>query len=1013
MTNRSLNFLRCGVAPLVLSVAIAATAAFAQSGQTSGQSSETPAPTPTTTSQLPAAEAAVDPGATEIIVTGSRIAGTTNATSASPISVSTAAQIEMTKSSSVEDILARMVGPDAQGLSSASNNGGDGISTVSLRNLGAQRTLVLLDGTRLLPTGATFNLVDLNTIPVSVIERVEVLRDGASSIYGADAIGGVVNIITKKNAHGFTVDSGFSAPQHGGGLDYHFATTFAANTDRSNIQISLNWDKRDAIAGSQRDWANDKKLGTTAEGGSAYRSQLDATQAEGKVTLAKATVVDGVLQPAGTVITGLVGVNGQFFTRTSTQLAAQNLPNTAYVGGAVKLNANGSSEYPYNSLAGSSDRKQISASGHYDLTDNLTAYASGFFTKHTSEQLLRSEPLLGDTIATTVYPGFIIPADAVGNPTTGAYSAYLTPLQFGPRDYKQDSQTFRVQAGFKGQFASKFNWEFGGVEQENTLNLTIGNSANFNHLAQLQELIPCVDAPGGCTTNASGASVPKVQPNYYGNPDQIFSADQLAYVKYTRKDVEHATERYLYGNVAGSLFSLPAGEVKASIGGEYRGEHFDYEPDELTVEGYTANPSFPTSGGYKVGAIYGELSIPILADKPFFKSLTFTPSGRFDHYSNFGGAGTFRLGLNWQVDDNLRFRATYSTGFRAPQVFELYGGQYLSDNGTSGDPCETNLSLGKGTLAGNSNVGTGVLTAGSTCSKAVAKGAAVTSFTSPLDLISASQIPTLEGGSTTLQPEKSREYNFGVVLTPTFIPGLTFAADYYRVKVTNTILAGGIGVNFGNDLILSQCYGPAQNQAYCDLIHRSATSGAIIQIDSLNANAGQQLNKGLDMELSYDTHNHMTLPIPGSVRLDLQVSHLIKYDQTDLLGNVVHYAGNFSVDTEQIFPKWKAFVNIDYTTGPISLHWDTQYASPMSNYNGSDPTYGNHISPYWIHSLSASYLLKNMGVLTSAKLVVGIDNLFDKDPPFISSDSTCKCNSIAGPYDFAGRTFFTRLTTNF
>ena len=167
------------------------------------------------------------------------------------------------------------------------------------------------------------------------------------------------------------------------------------------------------------------------------------------------------------------------------------------------------------------------------------------------------------------------------------------------------------------------------------------------------------------------------------------------------------------------------------------------------------------------------------------------------------------------------------------------------------------------------------------------------------------------------------------------------------------------------------------------------------------------------MELSYDTHNHMTLPIPGSVRLDLQVSHLIKYDQTDLLGNVVHYAGNFSVDTEQIFPKWKAFVNIDYTTGPISLHWDTQYASPMSNYNGSDPTYGNHISPYWIHSLSASYLLKNMGVLTSAKLVVGIDNLFDKDPPFISSDSTCKCNSIAGPYDFAGRTFFTRLTTNF
>lgn len=993
ISNR--KFLKCSVAPLVLGVAIAATPAFAQTAQT-----DAVPPSATTT---PAAGGSVDPGANEIIVTGSRIVGTTNATSANPISVSTAAQIELTKSSSVEDILARMVGPDSQGISSTSNNGGDGFSNVSLRNLGAQRTLVLLDGTRLLPTGATNNLVDLNMIPVSMIERIEVLRDGASSIYGADAIGGVVNIISKTNAHGFTVDSGFSAPEHGGGLEYHIGTTFAANTDRSNIQIGFNWTKRDAIAGSQRDWANDEKLGTDAEGGSAYRSQLDATQAEGPVTLGKATLVDGVLKPAGTVISGLVGVNGQFFTRTNPALAAL-LPNTAFVGGAVKLNANGSAQYPYNTLSGSSDRKQISASGHYDLTDDVTAYASGFFTKHTSEQLLRSEPLLGDTIASGPYPGFIVPANATGNPTTGSYAAYLTPLQFGPRDYQQDSQTFRIQAGFRGKIASKYNWEIGGVEQENTLNLAIGNSGNFNHLAQLQGLIPCVDVPGGCTNG-----LPNVGLNYYGDPAQIFSPAQLAYSEYTRKDVEHAHERYVYGNIGGSLFSLPAGEVKASIGGEYRGEHFDYEPDELTVEGFTANPSFPTSGGYNVGAVYGELSIPILADTPFFKSLIFTPSGRFDHYSTFGSAKTFKLGLNWQVNDDLRFRGNYLTGFRAPQVFELYGGQFVSDNGTSGDPCETNKALGKG----NSNVGTGILTAGSTCSKAVANGAAVTTFTSPLDLLQSSQVPTLEGGSASLQPEKSREYNFGVVVTPTFIPGLTFEADYYRVKVKNTILAGGIGVNFGNDLILDQCYGPTQNQDYCNLIHRSATSGAIIQIDSLNANAGSQLNKGLDMELTYDTHNHMDLPIPGSVRLDLQVSHLIKYDQTDLLGNVVHYAGNFSVDVEETFPKWKAFANIDYTNGPLSLHYDLQYASPMSNYDGSDPTFGNHISSYWIHSISGAYTVRHMGLLDSAKFVVGIDNLFDKDPPFISSDSTCKCNSIAGPYDFAGRTFFARLTTSF
>lgn len=978
----TISALKAGAAPMVLGFAMIATSAFAQD------------------------KPAEDTGTKDenvIVVTGTRILGVTNATSASPLSVSTSEQIEMTKSGSVEDVLARMVGPDSQGLTSASNNGGDGFSYVSLRNLGASRTLVLLDGTRLIPTGATNNLVDLNMIPVGMIERVEVLRDGASSVYGADAIGGVVNIITKKNAHGFTFDAGVSSPQHGGGLNYHLGTSLGVSGDRGNIQIGFNWDHTNEIPGYKRDWANDPHIGSGADGGSAYRSQLDAVQSESPVTINRTLVVNGITYPAGTTFSGLVGVNGQWYTRSNSALAGI-LPNTLFVAGNTKLNANGSAQYPWNTLEGSSDRKQISLSGHYDISDNVTVFGQGFFTKHTSEQLLRPEPLLGDTIAAGPYAGFIIPADAPGNPAGAAYAAYLTPLQFGPRDYMQDSQTFRIQLGLKGTFGSQWNWEIGGVEQENTINLAIGNSGNFNHLAQLQELIPCVDVPGGCTNGK-----PNVQPNYYGAPDKIFSQAQLDYVKYTRHDVEHASERYAYANLSGTLFKLPAGDVGMAIGGEIRGEHFDYAPDELTVEGWTANPSLPTSGGYHVGAVYGELNIPLLADTPFFKSLTLSPSGRLDHYSNFGSAWTYRIGLNWQINDDLRLRGTYSIGFRAPQVFELFGGQFLSDNGTSGDPCETNLALGG---AGNTNVGTGKLTAGSTCSKAVANGAAVTSFTSPLDLISGSQIPTLEGGNPALQPEKSREYNFGAVFTPTFVPGLSLAVDYYHTKVTNTILTGGIGVNFGNDLILNQCYGAPQDQNYCNLVHRNS-AGVITQIDSLNTNAGEQLVKGIDFQLTYDTRDHIKLPMPGSLRFDIQVSHLITDDQTDLLGNVVSYAGTFSTALEQIFPKWKAFFNVDYTTGPFTLHWDSNYASSMVNYDGSTPSFGNQIGSYWTHAISASYSFKNLGVLQKAKLVVGIDNLFDKNPPFISSDSTCKCNSIGGPYDFAGRTFYTRLTTSF
>jgi outer membrane receptor protein involved in Fe transport len=947
----------------------------------------------------------------DVVVTGSRIRGVTSLTSAAPISVTTAAQIEQTKSGSVEEILQRMIGPDPNSTMAGTNNGGDGASNVSLRYLGAARTLVLIDGTRLIPTGATgvANLPDLNNIPVNMIERVEVLRDGASSIYGADAIGGVVNIILKKDAHGISFDGGFGAAQHGGGREYHLGTTFAASSDRGNIMVSLNWEHRDAIDGYQRAWANDPHIGSVAEGGSAYRSQLDADQAEGPVVLKQATVVNGTLLAAGTTVSGLVGVNGQFYTRTNAVLATL-LPNTVYLPnvGVVKLNANGSKQYPWNTLAGGADRKQAGFSGHYDLTDGVTAFFDGFFTKRTSEQLLRPEPLLGDTIQAGIFPGYIIPANAPGNPTTGAYAAYLTPVQFGPRDYKQDAQTYRARVGLRGTILSNFDWEIAGVEQNSTENLAIGNSGNFDHLAQIQGNFPCLDVPGGCTNG-----LPNVQPDYYGSPTAIFSPDQLAYLKYTRHDITHESERYVYANITGPLFKLPGGDAAISVGGEYRGEHFDYTPDPLTVEGYTANPSEATTGGYQVGAVYAELRLPILADVPFFKSLDITPSGRYDHYSNFGTAWTYRIAGNWQVVSDLRVRASFSTAFRAPQVFELFGGHYLSDNGASGDPCETNLNLGKGAYAANSNVGSGVLTAGSTCSKAVANGAAVTNFTSPLDLIPGSQIPDLQGGSSALQPEKARSINLGVVLTPRFVPGLTIVSDFFRTRVRNTILAGGIAANFGQDLILNQCYGPTQNEAYCGLIHRNA-SGVIYQIDSLNANAGTQTVKGLDFEVSYDTLHHFDLPmIPGSLRLDVQVSHLIEDNQVDLLGNTTKYAGFFDTDLEQIFPKWRVFANADYSLSRFTLHYDVRVDSKMTNYDGSDKQDGNYIHPYWIHSLSASYTMGDWGVFNRVKLVVGVDNLFDKDPPFIAGDSTCKCNSIGGPYDFTGRFFYTRLSTSF
>ena len=665
----------------------------------------------------------------------------------------------------------------------------------------------------------------------------------------------------------------------------------------------------------------------------------------------------------------------------------------------------------WNTLTGEMDRKQISFNTHYDITPNLTFIAEGFYSDRVSEQRLRPEPLLGDTIATynsngTVqFAGLIIPANAPGNTTGSAITAYLTPVQFGPRIYDQNSQTARIHVGLAGTVLKNYKWEVGAVDQENTEDLAIKNSGNWNHLAQITGQIPCTDVPGGCTN-----SLPNVQPNWFNGPNNIFTPAQLAYLKYTRHDAQYANERYAFANIGGPIITLPAGDLKFSVGAEHREEHLEYTPDQLTSEGWTANAAQPTAGSYQVTSAYAEFFVPVLKDTFLAKNLEINISGRHDSYNLFGDADTYKIGVNWQITEEVRFRGAWSTGFRAPQISELFGGQSVSDNGASGDPCETNFALKAG---GNSNVGTGKLTAGSTCSKAVAGGAAVTNFTDPLDQIGGSQLQTLTGGSTALKPEQAHQITAGFVLTPRFAPGLSFSADYYRIFVSHAILDGGIAGATSNDFILNGCYGPQQNQSFCaDVIRNSA--GVITQINSLNTNAGYQVVSGLDLDLAYDTRRaHLQLPIPGYLQADLQMSKTIQDYQINIDGSVSNYVSFFDTNNETIVPTWRGVVNFDYHVFDFVVHWDTRYTEAMDNFSGSAKGYANYIPNEFYSAVSVTYMINHLGALKHSKLTFGVDNVFDKNPPFLNSDSTCKCNTIAGPYDVVGRYFFSRLSAAF
>ena len=956
-----------------------------------------------------------------VVVTGSRIP-VLNATSASPISTASAAQIQLTSAFNAEDVLTKLVGPDTTGgISNATNNGANGLSEIGLRNLGPTRTLVLIDGQRLVPIfSSSISVPDLNSIPVSMIDRVEVLRDGASSIYGADAIGGVINFITKKDFQGLQLDANFGASEHGGGDLYSITGTMGYNFDKGNITISLLNEHQSPVDMKDRDWSIDPHLGQAGvEGGSVFRSQLNILQ-----DLNSHTVWNG--------------------TETSyNNPALGSIPCLTYLPtlGRVKLNAGCPSVVPNATLTSGIGRTQAAWNAHYDLMPDLTFVASGFFTRRDSEQRLRPEPLLGDQIAAAnpitggiVYGGFFVPtsfpgySDPLGTASpvpcpdpTGAQAGgglaptcidtNLTPNNFGPRDYKQVSNTYRVRAGFEGHVFGDYNWEAGYVQQRNDSQLRILNSGNFFHLAQATAQIPCVDFPGGCTFNPLfGYNTPTTPINFFNGASTLTPA-QVKYLTTTLTETQYTYENYIYADINGPVFDLPAGPLQASVGFERRFEYANDAPDSLVQEGYAAGPSAPTAGGYGVTSFYGEMRIPILKDLPFAEFLTLTPSGRYDHYSTFGDALTWKVGGEWQVIDDLRIRGSYATGLRAPSTAELFGGNAISYISVDGDPCDSRAAG----FNGNSNAGLGSLAPGSACfTQLAARGLTagqIATYQSPENNLVADQRGLVVGGNPQLKPELSRSWNMGAVITPTFAPGLTLNGDYYEIKITNSILDGGIANNAGPDIVVLGCY-VDQNPAYCSQITRGA--GGIFQIGSLNTNLGLNQVRGMDLEATYNTDvAGLTLPIPGSFLIDLQAERefLNTTQNPDFSTN--EFVGFFNYGNDSIQPTWRSTASVDYHLDDLGLHYGLRYINGTKNLSGGKAVYGNAIPEIFYSDIAVSYDLPEIGPSQSTRLVVGINNLFDQNPPFLTGDSIGKSNTIAGPYDVTGRFFFARISTKF
>ncbi len=386
------------------------------------------------------------------------------------------------------------------------------------------------------------------------------------------------------------------------------------------------------------------------------------------------------------------------------------------------------------------ERKQVNLSSHYDVFPGVTATLEAFYTDRQSATQLNPEPIGPDITTPQFTSGLFIaptyvnsagvtvvnPNNPTNNPAfvaaSGATPGQPVPLitrrfENGPRGYTDDISTYRIRVGLDGTIFDNYTWDVGYSYGQSTATYRVSGEVNYFHMSQELGMNPCGTAVGCSIGNFLGFNT--------------LTPAQAAYLIYDNTDTSQYALSDAYGSLSGPVYSLPAGDVQAAVGWEYKTDSLFDKPDSVTAAGDGAVFSTPTNGGYSTGSGYVEMNIPILKDLPFVKSLTLDSSGRFDYNSTFGHALTHKEGLDWAINDDFRLRGNHSTGFRAPQVKELYGGKFLSNPGGS-DPC----------AAQGSNVGNAACRA-----SLVAVGLPATFVPSQV-----TQLSQLAGGSPTLAP---------------------------------------------------------------------------------------------------------------------------------------------------------------------------------------------------------------------------------------------------------------------
>lgn len=916
----------------------------------------------------------------KIVVVGSHIPQTSIATS-QPIVTITRPQIEATGFTTVGQILQNMSSAGASFNPQADFFIGpysSGYENLNLKNLGAKRVLILVNGHRWAPT--LDGSVDLSSIPASIIQRIEVLLDGASAVYGSDAISGVVNIITIKNFNGAEASAyigGYDAYKDGGGWDgqtENYSITLGTSGSRGSVLLSAGYRQFDPIWSNNRSISKEPLFGFGKRAGSPFLPQ-------GFFLLAGSTNPNN--EPCfyqGGALTLYDGCVGPFPGSHRFTDADRSTAYTHY------LTIPSEEYYGY-------------AQGHFDITNNVTYSADLMYRDRNATQLISPTPLgLGafgfwfanglpigmsanapgnpfgtDLIPASGFPGSDSVAAAwcakYGSAAGGGCKAnsdlmllmYMIPNALGHRTAYYDSQTWLFRNGFQGYF-QLFNNQW-------TWNVSFGFTRNrvATTLSNVQNTVNLQNAMAGCPASAGSSCVPL---DVFDGQAGITQAAKN-YVNTTINNAAGVTQRDYTADLAGNFWNgWYAGPWGVAIGAEHLYQSGFYQPDSVVASGnVTSNAFSPTSGKVSTDAEYGELKVPFASNVPGAKDLSLDIANRWSQFRTAGSTGssrahssTGRIGLKWQPIDSLLLRATWSQSFREPSISELFSGHSVSYNNVN-DPC---ISSSGNPPPGTYNCPTPSPTAGY------------------------GQIPTVYGGNASLTPERAISRQVGFVWSPRFAPGLDFSADYYKVEIINAV------GTLPEQTIVNGCY-LSNIPSYCALITRRGPF--MTQVLDTNINTGSLKTNGWDVSLKYrfPSTSIGQFSLRGSANFVkiFNTCNVVTTPSGSLAGACHDYAG----DAYNYIPKHRMNFGVDWNYGPWSATWNMELIGPMwencanSGANSLDPggswcsnpnkyvngvkTGQNHLGTTVYNDVQASYTVSSW----HTTFTLGVNNILDKQPP--------------------------------